>query len=197
VKTKPKSLSKDYSGTNSFPPITDVEFERQTVVRWIEKDIQLAKLTANPLYVWHAILRCIIHHIDFPQLCLDYIACTAVSLSPLIEDARSEKPKIAPQAALAQLAQIMQLTDGKKGSDNAFAKLAKDQECIRDHGSVMASVISGRKSEKQAVREMGERRGLGEANPFSDERGVRQVRKRLQRGQMLVSTSVRTDTRKG
>jgi hypothetical protein len=90
---------------------------------------RLTNLTANPLYVWEAILVCTLHDSPLPAWCLDYIKTTAVLLHDLIDDAQSEHPKNSAAAATAKVAAALQMA--RRGW-NAFQRFRADDAKMHD-----------------------------------------------------------------
>lgn len=103
---------------------TDAPSRAQVLIADLERR---ARVTANPLYVWNAILRSFMEGYELTDYMLEYIKSISIQLSPLIEDAWSSEPKIKPEDALAEVLAALLIT-GPQGKPNAFIRLRRDSE---------------------------------------------------------------------
>jgi hypothetical protein len=144
----------------------DSEFSRTFGERAISDLERRARLTANPLYIWQAILRCFVHDLPLTDYCLNYIKSTAMLLHPLIEDAMSTQPQIEADDAIGRLAAALQIS-GRQGKPNAFIALRRN----RDH-------------EIDAAREVAIALGITAVKHRVSER--RQMQRRIAEGRKLL-----------
>jgi hypothetical protein len=111
-----------------------------------------ARLTANPLYVWRAMLSCFMYEIPLTEYCLDYIKHSSVQFFDLIEDATSEKPTIDPLKAVTAVPRVLQITNGQ-GKPNAFELLRRDRQREMDASREDAARVFGQEPKHRRVDE--------------------------------------------
>jgi hypothetical protein len=141
--------------------------------------LRLANLTANPLYVWQAILVCVLHETPLPAWCLDYINTTAVLLHDLVDDAQSEHGKNSPAAAIEKVAAALQMV---RPGWNAFQRFKADEAKMRDALTVEVAAMAAhiphlRRLLPNPVETIKRRRILD---------GGRHIRRRIREGEKLL-----------
>jgi hypothetical protein len=165
----------------------------------IDKLRRLFDATKNPLYAWQAVLSSAAFGQPIPDWCIPYLHTAAARVVDLADRVnpngrglgrttglgalyRADLDRLKPANAVAGLGWALGLVTGKS---NAFARLASDQEHMRDAALVeLHSIVPERVPDPRAV--IGKRRNIGGSDAANPDNTRRAIANRTKKGFRLL-----------
>jgi hypothetical protein len=179
------------AGAGSPPTKEEARAHR---LRWVTTLQGMAGKTANPLYVWDAILTCLTLNEPLPEWCNSYLLHTAIELAKLKAAVAGEQfiepaPEIPMKGgeAVRAVPLALQIKAKSNSSYDAFRGYASDQVKIRDAGIMLAAKVAPESIKNLPNYKPGKDR-IAALHPGSSEVG-HLVRRQVSEGMKLSGAS--------